>query len=83
VHVAERTPGTRGLSIFPRRWVVERTLSWISRTRRMSKDDEWNGGPSFCVGHGVVRQHLVIQVQKLAKSTSPSALSPPVGGFQM
>jgi hypothetical protein len=25
--VVERTPGTRGFSILPRRWVVERTLS--------------------------------------------------------
>jgi putative transposase len=24
----------------PRRWVVERTFSWLSQTRRMSKDYE-------------------------------------------
>jgi putative transposase len=38
--VVERTPGIRGFSVVPHRWVVERTLSWISRNRRMSKDDE-------------------------------------------
>ena len=38
--VVERAPGTRGWSRVPRRWVVERTFSWISRNRRMSKDYE-------------------------------------------
>lgn len=40
LEVVERTPGIRGFSVVPRRWVVERTLSWISRNRRMSKDYE-------------------------------------------
>ncbi len=40
LEVVERAPGTRGFSIVPRRWVVERTFSWISRNRRMSKDYE-------------------------------------------
>jgi putative transposase len=40
LEVVERQPGTRGFSILPRRWVVERILSWISRNRRMSKDYE-------------------------------------------
>jgi putative transposase len=30
----------RGLEVLPRRWVVERTFSWISQNRRMSKDYE-------------------------------------------
>ncbi|HEX4202616.1 MAG TPA: IS5 family transposase [Ktedonobacteraceae bacterium] len=40
LEVVERAPGQRGFSIQPRRWVVERSLSWISRNRRMSKDYE-------------------------------------------
>jgi putative transposase len=40
LEVVERAPGTRGLSMVPRRWVVERTFSWITRSRSMSKDDE-------------------------------------------
>jgi transposase len=34
LEVVERAPGTRGFSVVPRRWVVERTFSWISRNRR-------------------------------------------------
>jgi transposase len=30
----------RGFQILPRRWVVERTFSWIDQNRRMSKDYE-------------------------------------------
>jgi transposase len=29
-----------GFAVLPRRWVVERTLSWIDQNRRMSKDYE-------------------------------------------
>ncbi|WP_201377815.1 IS5 family transposase [Ktedonobacter sp. SOSP1-52] len=40
LEVVECDPGVRGFSIVPRRWVVERTFSWLSRNRRLSKDYE-------------------------------------------
>ena len=30
----------KGFRVLPRRWVVERTFSWIEQNRRMSKDYE-------------------------------------------
>jgi putative transposase len=30
----------KGFQVLPRRWVVERTFSWIDHNRRMSKDYE-------------------------------------------
>jgi putative transposase len=30
----------KGFQVLPRRWVVERTFSWIDQNRRMSKDYE-------------------------------------------
>jgi len=40
LEVVKRTPGVRGWSREPRRWIIERTFTWLSRNRRMSKDYE-------------------------------------------
>jgi putative transposase len=36
----QRLVPPRGFRVLPRRWVVERTFSWLSQNRRMSKDYE-------------------------------------------
>jgi putative transposase len=38
--IVKRPEGSRGFSVLPRRWVVERTLAWLGRYRRLSKDYE-------------------------------------------
>jgi putative transposase len=38
--IVRRIAGTTGFVIIPRRWVVERTLGWFGRWRRLSKDYE-------------------------------------------
>ena len=40
LEVMERTPGIRGYTVLPNRWIVERTFGWLSRNWRMSKDHE-------------------------------------------
>ena len=38
--VVSRPPGTRGFLLLARRWVVERSIAWLGRNRRLSKDYE-------------------------------------------
>ncbi|HHT4749640.1 TPA: IS5-like element ISEc61 family transposase, partial [Klebsiella pneumoniae] len=38
--IVKRSNKTKGFQVLPRRWVVERTLAWLSRNRRLAKDFE-------------------------------------------
>ena len=40
IEIARRMAGTVGFEVLPRRWVVERTLAWLNRNRRLAKDFE-------------------------------------------
>ena len=40
VEVVRRPAGVRGFVVQARRWVVERSLAWYSRNRRLSRDFE-------------------------------------------
>jgi transposase len=40
VEVVKRTDGAKGFKVLARRWVVERTLGWLSRSRRLNRDHE-------------------------------------------
>lgn len=40
LEIVERSKETKGFSVLPRRWVVERTFSWLGKYRRLSKDYE-------------------------------------------
>ncbi|HEU5110452.1 MAG TPA: transposase [Micromonosporaceae bacterium] len=40
VLIVAKLAGQKGFQVLPRRWVVERTLAWISRCRRNVRDYE-------------------------------------------
>jgi putative transposase len=40
LHIVRRPEGSQGFVRLPQRWVVERTLSWLGRSRRLHKDCE-------------------------------------------
>ncbi|MBU2587018.1 MAG: IS5 family transposase [Alphaproteobacteria bacterium] len=40
VQIVKRSDHAKGFEVIPRRWVVERTLAWLNRNRRLAKDFE-------------------------------------------
>jgi putative transposase len=42
IEVVERDKETKGFTLLPRRWVVERTFAWLYNYRRLSKDYEYH-----------------------------------------
>lgn len=40
IEIVKRSDHAKGFAVLPRRWVVERTFSWLGRCRRLAKDWE-------------------------------------------
>lgn len=40
IEIIKRSDIAKGFEVLPKRWVVERTLAWLSRCRRLAKDFE-------------------------------------------
>lgn len=56
----------KGFVVLPKRWIVERTLAWLCRNRRLSKDYERLPSSSATV---VYLASLHLMIRRLAKST--------------
>jgi len=40
LEIVKRSDAAKGFVVLPRRWIVERTLGWLGRCRRLAKDYE-------------------------------------------
>jgi transposase len=40
IEIVKRSNAAKGFILLPRRWVVERTIAWLNRNRRLAKDVE-------------------------------------------
>ena len=40
VEIVKRPGGAKGFIVLPKRWIVERSLAWLCRCRRLAKDWE-------------------------------------------
>jgi putative transposase len=60
LEITKRSDAAKGFAVIPKRWIVERTLGWFNRYRRLSKDDELLPDTSEAVIY-VVMIHLMIR----------------------
>jgi transposase len=40
VEIVKRSDAAKGFVVLPKRWIVERTIGWLNRCRRLAKDWE-------------------------------------------
>ena len=40
IEIVKRSDAAIGFQIVPKRWIVERTIAWLNRCRRLAKDFE-------------------------------------------
>jgi transposase len=72
IKIVKRSDRSTGFSVLPRHWVVERTLAWLNRNRRLAKDFE------ATVGSGEAWIYLAsvqLLARRLACPTANSVLA--------
>ena len=40
IEIVKRSDRAKGFAVLPKRWIVERTIAWLNRCRRLAKDWE-------------------------------------------
>ncbi len=60
LEIVKRPAGAKGFEVLPKRWIVERTLGWFNRYRRLSKDYEFLPETSETVIR-IVMIHLMVR----------------------
>ena len=47
LEIVKRSDHAKGFQVLPKRWIVERTIGWLNRCRRLAKDCENLNGESL------------------------------------
>jgi transposase len=75
VQIVRRPDNLHTFQVLPRRWVVERTLAWITRCRRTVRDYERLTAHHETMLHWAM---IIVMTRRLASHPRPSpALAPP------
>ncbi|HMB07895.1 MAG TPA: transposase, partial [Isosphaeraceae bacterium] len=67
LEIVKRNDDVKGFKLLPKRWVVERTFSWLSNYRRLSKHYEyWNE-----TGEAMIHRAMIhLMLRRLTKKPS-------------
>ena len=60
MELVRKAAGLRTFQVLPRRWVVERTIGWLGRNHRLSKDYERETESSEAMIH-LAMIHLMLK----------------------
>lgn len=64
IEVIKRNDAATKFTVLPKRWIVERTISWINNSRRISKDYEHNTATSEAI---VYLSMIKLMLKRLTK----------------
>lgn len=70
IAIIKRSDAASGFEVLPRRWLVERTLAWLNRNRRLAKDFEQTVASATAWLFLASVQLLARRVARLAKSAA-------------
>lgn len=77
LEIVKRTDDMSGFVVLPRRWVVERTLSWLMRSRRLARDYETRPESSEAA---VLWSMTMLMGRRLARHRTRNVTLPPAAG---
>ncbi len=64
LEITKRSDRVQGFVVIPKRWIVERTLGWFNRYRRLSKDYEYHTE----TGEAMIQVAMIhVMVRRLAR----------------
>ena len=74
LHIVRKAPGQKGSAVIPRRWVVERSLAWLTAHRRLARDYERHPATS----EAMIRWAAINgMVRRLTRAAGPPPVNEP------
>jgi transposase len=74
LHVVRKAPGQKGFAVIARRWVVERSLAWLTAHRRLARDYERHPATSEATIRWAAISGMVRRLTRGAPATRQPAL---------
>lgn len=72
LEIVKRNDEVKGFKLLPKRWVGERTFSWLSNYRRLSKHYEYRDG----TGEAMIQLALIhVMLRRLTKEKSVAGIA--------
>lgn len=73
LHIVRKAPDQKGFAVIPRRWVVERTLAWLTAHRRLARDYERDPATSEAMIRWAAINGMVRRLSRGAPATRQQA----------